>query len=251
MTKTQNQEVEWKLAIIDENPADVLERVSTLTELAGLRLDPTQGRAIRDVYFDLPDRSLTAQRVALRYREQDGRGYYTMKRDAVTDASGRSSRQEVERPATPEGLGEVLQAIGDAGVTVPGAESDADGVEALTSRGFIVIQDRTNRREVRRLLDPTSSAELAEMVLDTVRYVVGGVAVHHREIEVELVDASGEAAVVKLVQALREREASLVPWTLNKLRTGAALASLVDADTEGIQAGDLTPTVYERLRSLY
>ena len=61
-------EVEAKLVIMSEGPQVVTDEIALLTSISGWTLTDRRSVATRDIYFDLPTRSLEEQGIALRLR---------------------------------------------------------------------------------------------------------------------------------------------------------------------------------------
>src|SRR5438552_18565194 len=89
-------ETELKLAAHD---AQVLEAVADLRTLAGYALRPHPEHQIRDQYWDTPQGVLSARRLSLRLRSQDGAPIFTVKRAATVD-DGLFRRRETELSAS-------------------------------------------------------------------------------------------------------------------------------------------------------
>ena len=244
-------EMEWKLAFVGDSPSQALESLESFPTREGLRLERDSEILLRDVYFDLPDRALSARRIALRLREKNGRMRATLKGAGVTDESGLSARPEFEvdfvGAATIDSLRAVLKEWGvDPGTAAsrePGVEKpDGHSVENPTrllegELGVEVVQERSTRRTLFHLREDRveeSDVTLAEVAFDRVVYDSPAGSVIHFEIEVEM-QSAGESSQTEASECvarvegwcreLRARFGSdLIPFGLDKLSFGAWIA---------------------------
>jgi hypothetical protein len=239
-------ETEVTLAVVADPPEPVADAVAALTELEGFTLIPAPDEAIRDRYFDTPDRRLTG--TSLRVREVNGARLLTVKGPPQAARVG-ITRVEHEQPWPDRAWAMLRAELGDA-LDVPAALPASDPVRALEGLGLVVVQDRSTTRRVRAVLPRSGArARLAELAVDAVVYDLDGVRVRHHELELEAKAVEGEAALATLALGLLGRFGEgLRQWRPGKLATGEALARLIRArGAESVLTGDgrVRPAVYD------
>jgi hypothetical protein len=169
------------------------------------------------------------------------------------DAGG-VERVELELPWSGAALQKVMGELAahglnpDARVDIPASPSTH---EALHELGFLIIQDRSTRRQIRDIV--SKGERVAEMDLDTVVYHICAAAILHEEIEIEAKAPSGSRAIrVILDYLLREFGRDVRKWDFGKLATGIALErALTEVTAEGLVGldGHLTPAAYDKLEA--
>lgn len=273
MNAGRGTEIEWKLAVVAEDPARLLQSWrDASTSLLGeagraFRLGEPMERSQCDLYLDSSDRRLSAAGVALRIRKasHSDTPLVTLKAAAESDAQGCVRRPEVEfaskDPAAD--VNRVRRTLSAWGIDVPSSFS-ADEPEAGPSAivdelvrqlGYVRIQERTTVRVVRSIHASTAESSqggtLGELVLDTVRFPAGDRVAVHREIEIEAEDQAAAELLGDFVAALCESaRGELVPFARNKLRLGF---DIEEAARKGELArhldeqGNLLPSFYKEL----
>lgn len=251
----QNREVEAKLVIRSDRPREVAEEIASLIAVGRFRLLPRGTLSLRDSYFDTGDEDLRRAGASVRIRAVDGEWWITLKGPAERDArSGTVERDETELPWSGEALDRVVAALSALGVDLSSGREGAGGddpVAALRALGLRPIQDRATERRVRDVLREEGGDPVAELVVDSVRYDLGGREAWHHEVEVEAKGRKGVKEVRAVAKALRERfPDALRPWTRGKLGTGRVLERLAGSgELEGLLGpdGSLTPAAYDRM----
>jgi hypothetical protein len=272
-------EIEWKLAVVSDDPRAVLDRIAHVDRLTGWRFPMLPDRHLRDVYLDTRDDRLSRRAVALRVRADSRSERVTLKGRGDTDDAGRATRPEAEirdpddaakwvieklaewgidRIATAEPPDDIesVDRLG-AGRSTP-VEPDAGAMPPLARRlaaalGLRLLQDRMTIRIARRVVDPEGRVR-GEMALDTVTYRVRGRVAVHREVEIEAATSNeaDAAGLEALVRALRDRFGeALRPCPVDKLRLGLALERLEGRGrlVEHLRPdGSLDRAFYETLR---
>jgi hypothetical protein len=244
-------ETEATLLIAADAPERVADAVAALTELDGFALLPTPEQSIRDWYFDTPDGALAGARTGLRVRELDAQRLLTIKGAPRPGPHGTVTRDEQEQ-SWPDGAWALLRTELGELLGVPAAPPASDPVRALDALGLVIVQDRRIARRPRSALPPSGArARVAELVVDAVLFDLGGRAVRHHELELEVKAEGGDEAVGRLAESLERRFApSLRPWHLGKLSTGRALARLIDelgADAVLTADGRVRPSAYDEI----
>src|SRR5687768_2080366 len=124
MRLQDNFEVELKLSVTGDDPDALLDEVASLRQLGGMRLTPSVGHRLRDIYWDFPDGRMRAQKLSLRLRSIDDDRVFTIKGN-TSASEGLFRRYELEVPATPENWHEVRAVLTGEGVTL-GPNGDGD-----------------------------------------------------------------------------------------------------------------------------
>jgi len=239
------REVETALVVVDDKPAEALERISELRELAGHRLVPIPDQLIQDTYYDARARPLRQRGVALRVRRVDGEVRLTLKSE-LGRHGGVSDRFELESVWSRDTLADVLEALKrfDVELHVEDKPFTADASATLESFGLEPVQHRRTRR-VRRLVVDDDGDALAELALDSVVFEAPTGPI--RLFEVELEARSPDADVAELARAL-SRDTSLRAWPHAKLPTGLAAARAASAgDLDLLPDGSLAASALDRL----
>jgi hypothetical protein len=242
-------ETEVTLVVVADPPEPVADAVAGLPELEGFTLIHAPDEAIRDRYFDTPDRRLAGS--TLRLRDVNAQRVLTIKGPPQPGARVGVTRVEHEEP-WPERAWALLRAeLGDA-LGVPAALPASDPVRALEALGLVIVQDRSTTRRVRAVLPRSGArARLAELAIDAVVYDLDGLAVRHFELEIEAKAEEGEAAIGTIADGLLARfGAGLRPWHIGKLATGEALRRLIAAqgrDSVLTPDGRVRPIAYDAI----
>ncbi len=226
------QEVEATLAICAEDPERVIEQLQQLSSIGSYGLRPIPPLAIVDVYLDLARSELGKLGLGLRLRTVGQQTLITLKGPKDFVVGGGASREEFERPWSCENLSLVLGRLENEGLEVrrPGVElAGKDPLEVMAGLGFAPTQVRHTKRRPRDVVhggEPSTS--LAELVIDSVAYEIGGRTILHHEIEIE-VKAGGDIAVMQNVaDELLASEPHLRRWDHGKRATGRAIEELLD-----------------------
>jgi inorganic triphosphatase YgiF len=223
MRLEDNLEVELKLSVIGDDPGALLDEVAELRQLGSLRLGPTGDHQLRDVYWDLPDRSLRTRRLSLRLRQIDDRTVFTAK-GGTSNSDGLFRRYELEVPATLDNWIGIRDVLAGEGVDLADDLTGEAPEEWLHRAGLTPTQNRSTRRSVRyAYANASSHTPLAELALDRTRFDYGKVLVDYWEIEIEQLDG-GEDVPRRLGQALLDLYADrLEPSSMGKYSRGLAI----------------------------
>jgi inorganic triphosphatase YgiF len=126
-------ETELKLTAPDGAALEAVGRDPLLTAAAEGEAETVE---MRSSYYDLPDGSLRAAKLSLRFRTENGRGVVTVKRGVKKDKkTGKASRTEweVEADSLADGL-ERLGAIPELAGLLPPAEALAETARVVFTR---------------------------------------------------------------------------------------------------------------------
>jgi hypothetical protein len=250
-------EIETTLAVCSESPERVVREIANLTEVGRCLLTPGPDVAIRDVYLDLPDRSLRSHGFGLRLRLVDGDQLITLKGRAQDVSGGGLRREEIELAWSPEAMEIVVGRLAESGLTLtrPGSTNEWHEPYSIVSLMGLVA-DHT-RSTVRRPREVSTCDEpptvFAELVIDSVVFFLECGPVRHHEIEVE---AKGAGTVENIQEVSNTLLAgwpdSLREWHFGKRSTGRAVDSLLaEHGPDGIvsDSGALLPGAYDLIRS--
>jgi inorganic triphosphatase YgiF len=213
------QEIELKLALAPESPAQLIAHPR-------LAAHASAKQTLANAYFDTPEGTLAAARIALRLRQVDGFTLQTLK-TAGHSSGGLSTRNEWEW--------EVASAKLDAsGLDLAGLADlppmRALGRETLTRLAVQLRTDFTRRR-----FEITYRQSVIEVALDEGEVICGQARAPIRELELEL-KAGAPDALWELADLLAESVA-LRPSGSSKAARGNALSNghwpLPDAETPG------------------
>jgi hypothetical protein len=232
-------EVEGKVVLTGPDRDATIEAIAALVAIGGFTVSHRTEHALADAYFDTPDRQLATARLALRFRSEDGQSRITLKGEGRVEA-GVVSRYELERDWSAEALEEVLEVLRKSGVVLDttAVETKNGATAALRSLGLRPSSPRTNQRSALALADITRSV-VAELDVDRVTFVAGGVMVHHYEVECEAHDTTGGDIIRTVLYDLQTRFEGLRPVTYSKLGLGEHLQHLAAAGQLTAMLGDL------------
>lgn len=226
------QEVEATLAICAEDPERVIGRLQQLSSIGSYGLRPIPPLAIADVYLDLAGRELGELGLGLRLRTVGQQTLITLKGPKDVVVGGGASREEFELSWSRENLSLVLGRLENAGLAVPrpGAESvGGDPLEVIARLGFEPTQVRNTKRRPRDIVhEDEPSTSLAELVIDSVAYEIGGRTILHHEIEIEVKPAGDISVMQNVADELLASELCLRRWDHGKRATGRAIEELLD-----------------------
>lgn len=208
------QEIELKLALAPASPARLIAHPL-------LAAHTPAKQTLTNAYFDTPDGTLAAARIALRLRQVDGLTLQTLK-TAGHGGGGLSTRNEWEWE------------VPSAALDLPGlaalAPMRALGRDALSRLAVKLRTDFTRRR-----YEITHRQSVIEVALDEGEVICGTASAPIRELELEL-KAGAPAALWELADLLAESVA-LRPSDSSKAARGNALGNghwpLPDAHTPG------------------
>jgi len=244
-------EVEAKLVVMAEAPRVVTDEVALLTSICGWTLTDHRSVAIRDVYFDLPTRSLEERGVALRLRSTADDVLLAVKGPEIRVGQA-LQREELELPWAGGALDRIIARLLSWGIEIPECRSYGDSKEAhdvLGTLGLVLVQDRETRRrlgDVRQ--NQLSDNAIAELAVDEVIYHMSGRNVRHHEVEIELSSSGGGAVLEELIDWLCQRWPVLEVWPHSKYATGKAIAALQErADLEVDGSGLMSQLTYRRV----
>jgi inorganic triphosphatase YgiF len=238
------REVEGVLLVNADDQAAAGDRVAALETIDRFQLRPRPAHRIRDVYVDTGDGALAGSRVALRFREQDGRPLLTLKADAVRSGLA-SERLELEAPWSADALQAALEELRRRGVELPTQPQRAGAGEPLAdlaALGLHPTQTRETTRTPRDVVerDDPGAGPVAELTLDDVAYQLPAGRARLLEVEVEAKGPGGMETVQSVLGALAERfPDDLRPWPYGKLVTGRAVEQLLASGRlEGLLDGE-------------
>ena len=252
------REVEGVLLVNADDQAAAGDRVAALETVDRFQLRPRPAHRIRDVYVDTGDGALAGSRVALRFREQDGRPLLTLKADAVRSGLA-SERLELEAPWSADALQAALEELRRRGVELPTPPPEGSGeprrgapvgqgagagepLADLAALGLHPTQTRETTRTPRDVVerDNPGAGPVAELTLDDVAYQLPAGRARLLEVEVEAKGPGGMETVQSVLGALAERfPDDLRPWPYGKLATGRAVEQLLaEGRLEGLLDGD-------------
>ncbi|MBA2448541.1 MAG: CYTH domain-containing protein [Chloroflexi bacterium] len=217
---TAPEEVELKLVVRGENPADTLAAISRLVQLGDARLGPPRRLSMHDLYWDTPERVLGASHVSLRLRTVDGAMLLTTK-GATQVNGGLFRRRELELPADRAGWKRIRGALRVEGIKLRNQTADSPRpVDWLSAAGLVVTQDRVTGRTLRVAYQ--GERAIAEIACDVTRFNFGGRTADYHEVEVE--QLSADAPVRSLGRALVARfPGQLEPARIGKYARGLQL----------------------------
>lgn len=249
-------EVEATLAIVGSAARSTAERVATLDRLAGCAVRALPTLRLRDVYLDRGDGTLRRVGLALRIRFVAGAAPVLGIKDAGRFLDGGGvERLERESPWGPDAVALLEEELSRAGLAVPSPAPEASDppLEALRAAGFHAIQDRETLRRRGELV--RGETQVAELVVDEVRYRIDDRTIVHREVEVEAGQGADAPATLvgRAARELAERfGSSLRPWDRPKLATGRALERLIGSGAGDLVAadGELPSGAYDRLAAI-
>jgi len=222
-------EYEATLVVSSQHPREVVRELSGVRAVGCFRLEPRGVRFIHDVYFDTPQRALSARHHALRLRQTGSEWRITLKGPSFSSKCAIAARSELELPWSRESLDRTMSELSVIGIAVDSTGFHADNPHAtMLELGLVAVQDRTVVRAVRDVLGAGARVSRCEVVIDAVTYRFRGAEVLHHEVEIEAGDRSGTDAIEMLVSGLVSRfGSSLRPWSHGKLVTGRAVEELM------------------------
>ena len=223
MRLQDNLEIELKLSVTGDNPDALMDEVSRLEGLGGLKLGPVEDHRLHDIYWDLSGGGMRPLKVSLRLRQIDDRRVFTVK-GGTSSSEGIFKRYELEVPATRENWREVRAVLIGEGVTLRDDEAGDTPDAWLRSAGLTPTQDRSTRRSVKYVYSDASSDEpLAELALDRTCFDFGKARVDYWEIEVEQLNGH-ENAPKELGRALLDHYPDRLELsTMGKYSRGLAI----------------------------
>jgi hypothetical protein len=250
-------EIETTLAVCSESPDRMVGEVANLTEVGPYSLTPGPDIAIRDVYLDLPDRSLRSLGFGLRLRLVDGDQLITLKGRARDVSGGGLRREEIELAWSPEAIDLIVGRLAESGLTLTPPCSANEWHEPHTIVSLMGLATDHTRSTVRRPREVSTCDEpptvVAELVIDSVVFFLEFGPVRHHEIEVE---AKGVGTIENIQEVSNTLLAgwpdSLREWHFGKRSTGRAVDSLLaEHGPYGIvsASGDLLPGAYDLIHS--
>ena len=252
----KSRETEAALVIRSNNAAQIANQIANIETLGTFRLEPQQTQKIRDIYFDTPDQLLQKQKLALRIRRVNGKTLITLKGPAQKKAGGGQERLEIELAWSFTALTRIVRELRARKIEIKLTRQDfvrTDPVGTLKRLGFVLIQDRTTIRQVRKITvaDQSNEEELAELAVDAVTYRLGKQAVRLHEVEIEAKHKN--ARLEEMIQPLEKMfKPALLAWQ-SKLATGRALQTLLEdgqLDKYLDDRNNLKPTAYTKLGRL-
>jgi inorganic triphosphatase YgiF len=249
-------EIEATLVICSDSPKRVLQELSSLNSLAGFGLVHLEPILMGDTYFDTASADLGSRMIALRLRTVDDQAWIALKGPESLTAWGGVERLELESAWSIRALSVLLSELDSIGLATEVPSSLPDDLppsEAVTSAGFVIVQERGTRRIVRNVTLPNDDPGniIAELVIDSVRYKIREDVVCHYEIEIEAKSSEAEESIQAMMEELiGSFDSQIRLWKHGKLATGKALEKMAD---EGLLTGlvnssrDLLPVAYDKI----
>jgi hypothetical protein len=249
------QESEIALIVASDQPRKTVERIASLTSIAGYQLLARNTLVIHDLYFDTPDRAFAPPKLALRVREFGATRLLALKGPSKATDWGGVERLEIEEPWSHDALATVIRALADRGIETPRQWRFSEGHprQVLADLGFQVIQDRETHRQARNIVgaDKDGIPTLAELAIDSVLYRLEGKEIRHHEVEIEAKAEVGVSMMPSAIDGLTILLGDLLRvWDHSKLAIGFALEELVaQGELEELLDlnGDLTPAAYDKI----
>ena len=231
MKESYPREVEATLIIQSEKPDEIVMSIAGLESIGDYGLIREKSRAIRDVYFDTPDQSLSSRKISLRLRELDGQYRITMKSQVRLNQWGALDRQELEFSWSQTSLERIFCELADSGIVLNQPNMDFDNthpMDILLKSSLKPIQHRESHRQVRNVVIGESSP-IAELVIDSVIYHFHKTDIHHYEIEIETKKEENIEVFMTLIDDLLAMyKPYLRRWKYGKLVTGKAIEKLLE-----------------------
>lgn len=254
--KSGSSESEATLLIWSERPEAVATQVSGLTSVAGYHLLPRDAQTIHDRYFDTPDRTLQAQKLAVRIREMDATLWITLKGPSRQIDWGGEKHLEIEAPWSLNALTRIVKELKDKGIELMQQHQSFEhtyALDVMSRIGLKVIQDREAYRRVRNIIPMGAASRrvLAELAIDSVTYHFSGQDVHLHELEIEEKAANMSTAIKTVIEGLLAIYGPVLRrWHHSKLATGKAIGELLmEGALEGLLDNNknLMPAAYEKI----
>ncbi|MGO8819741.1 MAG: methylated-DNA--[protein]-cysteine S-methyltransferase [Desulfomonilaceae bacterium] len=222
-------EREAKLVIVSNNPASIILNLKTLNFIAGFPLGPWNEQCFQDLYFDLPDRSLSQRKWALRLRKCGNMDRIAIKGPAIEMSDGSISRPEIEMESNREAVKRIMAHMKGLGINIVSTLSK-QYINVQDSLKFLrleVIQKRDTRRVVRKIFDPGTSEPIAELDIDQVSFIAGDKELEHYEIEIESWATPNCPVIENSLEFLKSKFGdSVATWKLDKLSTVKLICDL-------------------------
>ena len=161
--------------IVSNNPVSIILNLKTLNFIAEFPLGPCNEQCFQDLYFDLPDRSLSQKKWALRLRKSGNMDRIAIKGPAIEVSDGSISRPEIEMESNHEAVKRIMAHMKGLGINIVSTLSKQN-INVEDSFKFLrleVIQKRDTRRVVRKIFDPGTSEPIAELDIDQVSFIAG------------------------------------------------------------------------------
>jgi adenylate cyclase class IV len=194
-----NHEEELSFIVLSEKPEITFNKIKSGITLNKYKLKDTKKQLqITDIYFDLPDGSLQANKISLRVRietnEKDKQKLITLKGPTKSNNFGNPIRLEIEKEWNFNNviniLLELTKLIQHLTINFDQINFTSDHKATLKNIGFNVIQERkTIREEIRVFVDDKvrDKEEFAKLYLDHVIFFLKlDLQIKYNNIEIEL-----------------------------------------------------------------
>lgn len=225
------KEMETTLVVDNDDPLDIMEKISAQGTLGPYRLSIDGVLSLKDIYYDTPSRLLSYRGIALRTREHGSSQFFCIKQGEQVDDTGTAVRDEIEMPWSRRCMDHIAHILHELQAAINEAPPWMGSPhECLASLGLVAIQERETTRMTLAASLPGSPREgpLAELALDRVCYLIGRTRILHHEVEIEAADADAMDHIRDITGILSDRYGpALRPWRHNKLVTGFALEQLI------------------------
>ena len=181
-------EIEVTLLICAEEPERIANRISGLTSAAGYRMVYQSPVLIHDYYLDTEDWSVRRAGLDLRIRKIVDTSLITLKGPPISLGSGIIERLEIELPWSSQARTRIMEEFRLRGIDLSERGADlahANPLPAMAAVGLISLQHRENNRAIRNIVSAEAGDGeiLAELVIESVVYLLGRGWVGHQEVE--------------------------------------------------------------------
>lgn len=247
-------EVEAAFLVVSNRPRDFVDQMENLQSLGKYKIRSGKKKLIRDSYFDTPEHALQALRIALRIREVDGKWFFTLKGPSSSISSGGVERLEIEEVWSDDALRKVQEVLRRSNIDIDSIEpsfEDKDPIDIMSGHDLSVVQVRETERTVRNIAHKVGDLVVAEMAIDSVKYIFSDIdsAIRIYQIEIEEKDWGSPLIIGELADELEDKfKPEIRRWNYGKLATGKAIKKLLaECDREKIvdSKGNLAPDVYD------
>ncbi|UCE07207.1 MAG: hypothetical protein JSW07_04010, partial [bacterium] len=158
----------------------------------------------------------------------------TLKGDSKPTDWGGHNRLEIERTWSETALVTILEELKKRKIQLSQFDKRWDfsnSIQFLEKIGLQIIQERTNQRRIRNIVQQNKSRTtvLAELAIDSVTYQFKHQKVRFHELEIESKSKDSALMFEEIIQTLLKMfESILKKWDHSKLATGKAVEKLLD-----------------------
>ncbi|UCF65086.1 MAG: CYTH domain-containing protein [bacterium] len=225
-------EIELKFLITHPHPEEIWRGIEDLKQLERYVALPENKMYLRDIYLDTTERLLQKNRLALRFRTQNGNQFITIKGDKKIQEYGAVHRLEIERAWDQPSLSEIIKVLSTSIPTFKPGQFEFSAnhpIQTLQGLELHPIQERTTHRTIRLLTDRLSDSLIAEGALDETIFKIANESIRHFELEIEL-KGKGTEQTLQLIKTaiLSAYPESLEMWVISKLELGMILENVIN-----------------------